>query len=100
MREPYPLDSLAETWLLIALAQHCRPERLERFHPKRGFWFTDTGKITARQRDRGAVFYARGDGSQIKQVIFPLEGPNGIGLSADDRTLYVSESWDEARVVL
>ena len=58
-----------------------------------GFWFTDTGKITARQRDRGAVFYARIDGSLIKQVIFPLEGPNGIGLSPDDRTLYVAESW-------
>ena len=49
--------------------------------------------ITARQRDRGAVFYARIDGSFIKQVIFPLDGPNGIGLSPDDRTLYVAESW-------
>ena len=58
-----------------------------------GFWFTDTGKVMARQRDRGAVFYARSDGSFIKQVIFPLDGPNGIGLSPDDRTLYVAESW-------
>lgn len=58
-----------------------------------GFWFTDSGKITARQRDRGAVFYALIDGSFIKQVIFPLDGPNGIGLSPDDATLYVSESW-------
>lgn len=58
-----------------------------------GFWFSDTGKIMGRQRDRGAVFYARVDGSFIKQVIFPLEGPNGIGLSPDDRTLYVAESW-------
>jgi gluconolactonase len=58
-----------------------------------GFWFTDSGKITARQRDRGAVFYARIDGSFIKQVIFPLDGPNGIGLAPDDRTLYVAESW-------
>ena len=58
-----------------------------------GFWFTDTGKIMARQRDRGAVFYARIDGSFIKQAIFPLDGPNGIGLSPDDRTLYVAESW-------
>ena len=58
-----------------------------------GFWFTDTGKVMARQRDRGAVFYARTDGSFIKQVIFPLDGPNGIGLSPDDRTLYVAESW-------
>ncbi|RAR54545.1 gluconolactonase [Paraburkholderia unamae] len=58
-----------------------------------GFWFTDTGKVTARQRDRGAVYYARTDGSMIRQVIFPLDGPNGIGLSPDNRTLYVSETW-------
>ena len=58
-----------------------------------GFWFTDSGKITARQRDRGAVFYARIDGTFIRQVIFPLDGPNGVGLSPDDDTLYVSESW-------
>jgi gluconolactonase len=59
-----------------------------------GFWFTDLGKTfkRARQRDRGAVFYAKADGSFIKQVIFPLEGPNGIGLSPDERVLYVAES--------
>jgi gluconolactonase len=59
-----------------------------------GFWFTDLGKTfkRARQRDRGAVFYARADGSLIKQAIFPLEGPNGIGLSPDGATLYVAET--------
>lgn len=59
-----------------------------------GFWFTDLGKTfkRARQRDRGAVFYARADGSFIKQAIFPLEGPNGIGLSPDGAILYVAES--------
>lgn len=58
-----------------------------------GMWFTDSGKVTGRQRDRGAVFYASIDGRTIRQVAFPLEGPNGIGLSPDGRTLYVSESW-------
>jgi gluconolactonase len=59
-----------------------------------GFWFTDLGKTfkRARQRDRGAVFYAKADGSFIKQAIFPMEGPNGIGLSPDERVLYVAES--------
>ena len=33
------------------------------------------------------------DGTFIRQVIFPLDGPNGVGLSPDDDTLYVSESW-------
>ncbi len=63
------------------------------FDEQGGFWFTDTGKILKRQRDRGAVFYARIDGSYIKQVIFPLEGPNGIGLAPDGLTLYVAETW-------
>lgn len=58
-----------------------------------GMWFTDTGKVLGRQRDRGAVFYARTDRSFIKQVVFPLEGPNGVGISPDGRTLYVAESW-------
>ncbi|MGF7161553.1 gluconolactonase [Rhodoligotrophos appendicifer] len=57
-----------------------------------GFYFTDPGKVYARSRDRGAVFYAHVDGSFIKQVIFPVEGANGIGLSPDDQTLYVAES--------
>jgi gluconolactonase len=59
-----------------------------------GFWFTDLGKTFkgARQRDRGAVFYARADGSFITQSIFPMEGPNGIGISPDEKTLYVAES--------
>lgn len=64
------------------------------FDRQGGFWFTDLGKTfkRARQRDRGAVFYARADGSFIKQVIFPLDGPNGIGLSPDGSVLYVAES--------
>ena len=57
-----------------------------------GFWFTDHGHAHRRSRDRGAVYYAQADGSGIRQAIFPLETPNGIGLSPDGRTLYVSES--------
>ncbi len=49
-----------------------------------GFWFTDHGKTRARERDRTGVFYARADGSRITEAIFPLEGPNGIGLSRDE----------------
>ena len=49
-----------------------------------GFWFTDHGKYRGRDRDRTGVFYARADGSSIEEKIFPLEGPNGIGLSPDE----------------
>jgi gluconolactonase len=38
------------------------------------------------------VYYARADGSAIRRAIFPLEGPNGIGLSPDEKTVYVAES--------
>ncbi len=57
-----------------------------------GFWFTDLGKTRERDADRGAVYYAKADGSLIREAIFPLERPNGIGLSPDERTLYVVET--------
>jgi len=57
-----------------------------------GFWFTDLGKTRERDADRGAVYYARADGSSITEAIFPLERPNGIGLSPDGNTLYVVET--------
>lgn len=57
-----------------------------------GFWFTDHGKTRARERDRTGVYYARADGSAIEEVIFPLEGPNGIGLAPDEDELYIAET--------
>jgi gluconolactonase len=57
-----------------------------------GFWFTDLGKTRARDWDRGGVYYAKADGSLIKEVIFPLVTPNGIGLSPDGDRLYVAET--------
>jgi len=57
-----------------------------------GFWFTDLGKTRERDSDRGAVYYAKADGSSIVEAIFPLERPNGIGLSPDEKTLYVVET--------
>lgn len=58
-----------------------------------GFWFTDHGKTRRRERDVTGVFYARADGSLLKEVIFPMENPNGIGLSPDGKTLYVAETY-------
>jgi gluconolactonase len=62
------------------------------FDAEGGFWFTDHGKARERERDRTGVFYAKTDGSFIREVIFPLEAPNGIGLSPDGRRLYVAET--------
>jgi gluconolactonase len=62
------------------------------FDASGGFWFTDNGKGTPRQRSVTGVFYATTDGSSCREVIFPLDNPNGVGISPDGRTLYVSET--------
>lgn len=69
----------------------CGPNDLV-FDGAGGFWFTDLGKTRARESDRGAVYYAKADGSSIQEMVFPLERPNGVGLSPDERTLYVVET--------
>ena len=58
-----------------------------------GFWFTDFGHTHQRTRDRGAIYYALADGSNIREVVFPLDGPNGIALSPDGRTLFAAETF-------
>jgi len=58
-----------------------------------GFWFTDHGKNRERDRDRTGIYYAKPDGSMIREVIFPADAPNGIGLSPDGKRLYVAETW-------
>jgi len=57
-----------------------------------GFWFTDHGKRRARDEDRGGLYYARPDGSSVTEVVYPLDAPNGVGLSPDGRRLYVAET--------
>jgi gluconolactonase len=86
-----------ETGKVETLYEACDGRRLRGpndlvFDRDGGFWFTDLGKTREREHDRGAVYYARADGSRITEAIFPLERPNGIGLSPDERTLYVAET--------
>lgn len=57
-----------------------------------GFYFTDLGKARERDWDRGCVYWAKADGSEIKEVAFPVITPNGCGLSPDGRVLYVAET--------
>ncbi len=57
-----------------------------------GFWFTDHGVRAERSSDRTGVFYAKADGSSITEVIFPLDAPNGVGLSPDGARVYVAET--------
>lgn len=57
-----------------------------------GLWFTDTGKSFARARDHGGLYWARHDGSELREIHYPLLSPNGIALAPDRRTLYVALS--------
>lgn len=57
-----------------------------------GFWFSDFGKTFEDRILRGAVYYARIDGQLIRRVAHPVLTPNGVGLSPDGATLYVTET--------
>jgi gluconolactonase len=57
-----------------------------------GFWFSDLGKGRTIDLDRGAIYYAKADGSVLRRVIRGVLTPNGIGLSPDGRTLYAAET--------
>ena len=79
------------------LYRECNGHRLSSpndlvFDAHGGFYFSDLGKMRARDRDRGGVYYAHTDGTRIQEVVYPLETPNGVGLSPDGRQLYVAET--------
>jgi gluconolactonase len=59
-----------------------------------GFWFTDHGirDQEARTSDLTGIYYATADGTHISEQVFPVEAPNGIGLSPDGSTLYWAET--------
>jgi gluconolactonase len=56
-----------------------------------GFWFTTLGYSDGENRRLGAVYYARPDGSKIIRSRSELISPNGIGLSPDERKLYMAD---------
>lgn len=62
------------------------------FDAEGNLYFTDTGKVTGRQRILGGLYYLpRGD-TEATVLAYPLEQPNGVGLSPDGSRLYVSET--------
>jgi gluconolactonase len=62
------------------------------FDRQGGFWFTDLGKRYARHRDHGGLYYALPDGSSIQEAAFPILSANGVGLSPDEKRLYVADT--------
>lgn len=57
-----------------------------------GLWFTDHGKGRHASIDRGGLYYVPPDGTAVREMAFPLLGPNGVGLSPDGARVYVSET--------
>ena len=63
-----------------------------------GMWFTDHGKGRRESVDRGGLYYIPPGppgppGGPVREVAFPLLGPNGVGLSPDGRRVYVAETF-------
>jgi gluconolactonase len=57
-----------------------------------GLWFTDHGCSTPEGRKFGAVYYAKADGSAITRQRDHVISPNGIGLSPDEKVVYVADT--------
>jgi gluconolactonase len=62
------------------------------FDHQGGMWFTDHGIRHGRSSDITGIYYAKADGSLVKEVVFPTEAPNGIGLAPDDAAVYWAET--------
>lgn len=62
------------------------------FDQEGGLWFTDHGKGRHASVDRGGLYYVPPDWSAVREIAFPLLGPNGVGLSPDGSKVYVSET--------
>jgi gluconolactonase len=63
------------------------------FDAQGGLWFTDHGTRQERSQDRTGIYYCQPDGSSITEAIFPVNEPNGIGLSPAEDKLYFAETW-------
>jgi gluconolactonase len=62
------------------------------FDRQGGFYFTDLGKRYARDRDHGGLYYALPDGSRTVELVYPMLSPNGVGLSPDEKVVYVADT--------
>ncbi len=62
------------------------------FDRQGGFWFTDHGCSTPEGRKYGALYYALTDGSKITRWRDHFVSPNGVGLSPDEKTVYMADT--------
>jgi len=62
------------------------------FDKSGAIWFSDLGKNHPRSMERGGIYYAKPDGSLIKEAAYGGTGINGIGLSPDGGVVYGAET--------
>lgn len=62
------------------------------FDRQGGLWFTDLGKRRARDMDVGAFYYMKPGATSLVEGHFGMLPANGIGLSPDEKTVYVAET--------
>jgi gluconolactonase len=60
-------------------------------------WFTDFGRLEQYGKRYGALYCCRADGSAITRVVDHATSYNGVGISPDMRTVYMSDTI-EARI--
>ncbi|MEE2851823.1 MAG: SMP-30/gluconolactonase/LRE family protein [Actinomycetota bacterium] len=56
-----------------------------------GFYVTDGGVVQNRNRTMTGLLYGTVDGG-LREIVYPLEMPNGVALSPDGALLYVAET--------
>lgn len=57
-----------------------------------GLWFTDHGTRTPRSFVHGGLYYGKPDGSYACEIAYPITTANGVGLSPDEKTVYVADT--------
>lgn len=62
------------------------------FDKEGGMWFTDHGSSTPTGRNYGGLYYALPDGSKVVRHREGMISPNGVGLSPDEKTVYVADT--------
>jgi gluconolactonase len=86
-----------ETGAVKMLYDQCDGRRFEGpndlvFDKQGGIWFTDHGSSTPTGRNYGGLYYALPDGTRVTRQRDGLISPNGVGLSPDEKTVYVADT--------
>ena len=62
------------------------------FDRQGGLWFSDLGKRRPRDMDVGALYYMKPGATGVVEGHFGMLPANGVGLSPDEKTVYVAET--------